>query len=197
MFSGYKNMWKYCFNFHALERKKDYWSAFIINAVICLILWLFCFLSVWMLVPVLIYNALSVVPLISMTVRRLHDVDCSGFYLFFILIPIVGWVLVFVKLLGESCYDYSTKRRNETTENKQKTKPSKFKEGKNQKQEVELEEVEEIMEEELNASETQMGSKEQKNEINKPNKDEKQTFDNNEEQEDNIETVELKKHINN
>lgn len=195
MFSGYKNMWKYCFNFHALERKKDYWSAFIINAVICLILWLFCFLSVWMLVPVLIYNALSVVPLISMTVRRLHDADCSGFYLFFMLIPIVGWVLVFVKLLGESCYDISTKRRNETTENKQKTKPSKLKESEKQKLEVESEKVEEIIKEELNTPKIQRVSKE-KNEINKPNKDEKQTFDNNEEQKDNIETVEIKKHIN-
>ncbi len=120
-------MWRYCFNFHALERKREYWSAFLINAGINLILWLFCFLSVWMLVLVLIYNALSIVPLVSMSVRRLHDADCSGFYLFMALIPIVGWVLVFVKLLNPSSYDINTKfSETETGKiNKEKSKEQK------------------------------------------------------------------------
>ena len=43
-----------------------------------------------------------------MTVRRLHDVDESGFYMFFIFIPIAGFVMILLKTIKPTQYNPDT-----------------------------------------------------------------------------------------
>lgn len=121
MFKAYKTMWKYTFNFYSLERRKDFWMAILLSLIINLCLWISCFISIWMMIPTLLYSLISLLPIISMSVRRLHDVDISGKYLFFIFIPLAGFVLVLVKLASISAYDINTKiRKNDTQQNEDK-----------------------------------------------------------------------------
>lgn len=45
-----------------------------------------------------LYGILVFIPSLAVTVRRMHDVGHSGHYLWFMLLPIIGWILVIVQL---------------------------------------------------------------------------------------------------
>ena len=42
------------------------------------------------------------IPSIALSVRRLHDVGRKGTYYLFVLLPIVGWILLFIQLVKDS-----------------------------------------------------------------------------------------------
>ena len=42
------------------------------------------------------------IPSIALSVRRLHDVGRKGTYYLFVLLPIVGWILLFIQFLKDS-----------------------------------------------------------------------------------------------
>lgn len=52
----------------------------------------------WMIVGVL---TVSFIPLFSVSIRRLHDVNKSGAFLFFSLIPFIGSIIVLIALIPE------------------------------------------------------------------------------------------------
>lgn len=105
MFASYKVMWKYAFNFYSLENKKTFWQAFGLHFAILLLVWLSGALWAPLLILALLYSVCSLVPVISLAVRRLHDTDTTGLYLFMIFIPIAGIVFVTLKLLEKSNYN--------------------------------------------------------------------------------------------
>lgn len=117
MFASYKVMWKYAFNFYSLENKKTFWQAFGLHFAILLLVWLGGALWAPLLILALLYSICSLVPVISLAVRRLHDTDTTGLYLFMIFIPIAGIVFVTLKLLEKSNYN------PEKIKVKDKTKP--------------------------------------------------------------------------
>ena len=86
--------------FSGRARRKEYWMFTLINAivgaiinVIQLILGLeFPFLS-------LIYLAATIIPVIALCVRRLHDTDRSGAWALLYLVPIIGWLVSAQKVL--------------------------------------------------------------------------------------------------
>lgn len=117
MFASYKIMWKYAFNFYSLENKKTFWQAFGLHFAILLLVWLGGALWAPLLILALLYSVCSLVPVISLAVRRLHDTDTTGLYLFMIFIPIAGIVFVTLKLLEKSNYN------PEKIKVKDKTKP--------------------------------------------------------------------------
>ena len=41
------------------------------------------------------------VPAISVSVRRLHDIDKSGWFVFISVIPFIGWVILAIMLIGK------------------------------------------------------------------------------------------------
>lgn len=117
MFASYKIMWKYAFNFYSLENKKTFWQAFGLHFAILLLVWLGGAIWAPLLILALLYSVCSLVPVISLAVRRLHDTDTTGLYLFMIFIPIAGIVFVTLKLLEKSNYN------PEKIKVKDKTKP--------------------------------------------------------------------------
>ena len=88
----YLSVLKNYVGFSGRARRKEYWMFTLINAivgaiinVIQLILGLeFPFLS-------LIYLAATIIPVIALCVRRLHDTDRSGAWALLYLVPIIGW----------------------------------------------------------------------------------------------------------
>jgi len=44
----------------------------------------------------LIYLAATIIPVIALCVRRLHDTDRSGAWALLYLVPIIGWLVLFV-----------------------------------------------------------------------------------------------------
>ena len=52
--------------------------------------------------PVLssVYSLALFIPSLAVTVRRLHDLDKSGFWILIGLIPVVGWIWILVLLVS-------------------------------------------------------------------------------------------------
>ena len=98
---GFKNFWIGIIDFQRMENRKDYWLAMLFNAIICttlVILGLF----IRIIVPyiAIAYAVVSILPTVSMTVRRLHDTDESGFYMFYILIFKTYSNIIILSFLG-------------------------------------------------------------------------------------------------
>jgi uncharacterized membrane protein YhaH (DUF805 family) len=97
------------FDFKGRARRTEFWMFILINIIISVILAVLDdllglnfgskeqngFLST-------IYSLLIFVPGLSVTVRRLHDANKSGWYYALILIPIIGWIWLLVLLCTDS-----------------------------------------------------------------------------------------------
>ena len=102
---GFKNFWTGIIDFQRMENRKDFWMAILLNSSTILILTLLgVFIRVVMPYIAIMYTVISILPTISMTVRRLHDVDTSGFYAFYIFIPIGGAIMIFLKTIKPTSY---------------------------------------------------------------------------------------------
>jgi len=49
-----------------------------------------------------LWSLATLLPTLSITWRRLHDVDKSGGWFFFAFLPIVGWILLLIQLVKDS-----------------------------------------------------------------------------------------------
>jgi uncharacterized membrane protein YhaH (DUF805 family) len=52
-----------------------------------------------------LWSLATLLPTLSITWRRLHDVNKSGGWFFFIFLPIVGWILLLIQLVKEGDAD--------------------------------------------------------------------------------------------
>lgn len=79
IFSAYALMWRRGLDFRGLVGRRSYWLALALHfAVICVLFLLAFFVNSWICIAAIGYSALSLVPFISMTARRLHDTGRSG-----------------------------------------------------------------------------------------------------------------------
>jgi uncharacterized membrane protein YhaH (DUF805 family) len=99
-------------DFSGRARRKEYWSFTLVYAVIYIALE---FASGFpqgfrrsgppgltiATVIVFAYSILTLLPSLGVAVRRLHDVDKSGWYMLWYLLPFVGWIVVLVALVAE------------------------------------------------------------------------------------------------
>ena len=103
---SYIKMWKNYFNFQDRTTRKDYWMSVLINFLISLVLGFFS--GLFTNFPIIgklnimdlisyIYFILILIPGLAQSVRRMHDVNKSGWYLLMSLIPIIGWIIVLVQ----------------------------------------------------------------------------------------------------
>ena len=92
-------------NFSGRARRSEYWYFTLFNAIIIVALLLLSFLiGTAGFVLYGIYALAVFVPSLAVIVRRLHDVNKSGWFYFICLIPIVGgiWLLVLFCTEGDS-----------------------------------------------------------------------------------------------
>ncbi|HTW61900.1 MAG TPA: DUF805 domain-containing protein [Terracidiphilus sp.] len=91
--------------FNGRSRRKEYWIYTLYNIVIYMVLYLAGFVtllrsSIYMVFFGLafVYALAVLVPSLSVCVRRLHDIDKSGWFILIGLIPAVGGIILLVLL---------------------------------------------------------------------------------------------------
>ena len=93
--------------FSGRARRKEYWYFVLFNVIIAVVLG-----GVDRVIGTShgagtgllgsIYSLAVLLPGIAVTVRRLHDTDRSGWWLLIGLIPIIGAIILFIFVLGDS-----------------------------------------------------------------------------------------------
>ena len=96
----YLNMWKNFANFSDRTTVRGYWMAALVNFIAEAVLGI---ISRNILVP--IYSLAIIVPFLSISVRRLRDAGKEWTNVFWVLLPIVGWVIVILYLCKPSIPD--------------------------------------------------------------------------------------------
>lgn len=114
----YKNFWRNCINFSGRARRSEYWYVVLANMIIvfaamfldAIIVFFGAFLEK---LPIpfigkiigglyMLYLFATIVPSLSLVVRRLHDIGKAWYYIFFALIPFAGIVILLVWLFRDS-----------------------------------------------------------------------------------------------
>ena len=94
--------------FGGRSRRKEYWYFMLFNIVVLIVLGgidalletLNSGLGVGLLIA--IYALASIIPFLAVSVRRLHDIDRSGWWYFITLIPLIGAIVMLVFTLLDS-----------------------------------------------------------------------------------------------
>lgn len=98
MVEAYKKFWKNAFNFKDRTNRADFWYVILANFIIGFVLgFIDGFMGITVMTTIAnIYSVVCIIPSFAIEVRRLHDVNKSGWYLLMALIPLVGWIFVLV-----------------------------------------------------------------------------------------------------
>lgn len=92
--------WKQCLIFEGRTSRKAFWMFFLINFCIgSIFIWAEIYLKLHWAFDV-IYTCASLLPTLSITIRRLHDIDRSGWWTLLIFVPGLG-VLILLFLLAQ------------------------------------------------------------------------------------------------
>lgn len=94
------------FNFSGRARRKEYWWILLLNililsalSIIDVILWPS--LGTDGLLATL-YSLLTFIPNLAISIRRLHDIGRSGWWLLLYFLPIIGWLVLLIFSLTNS-----------------------------------------------------------------------------------------------
>lgn len=101
---AYLRMWRLYTNFRIRSTRGEYWKAYLVGAVIGLLL-----LAVFIVahnplffILYYVYGIALLIPSIGLTLRRLHDTDHSGGWIFVGFVPLVGTIILLVFLTQRS-----------------------------------------------------------------------------------------------
>lgn len=94
-------------NFKGRARRSEYWWFSLFNVLVYICAWIIGAVfaavsdepSALMVIPfalIGLYSLATIIPTFSVTCRRLHDTGKSGAYIFFVLLPVVGEILLWV-----------------------------------------------------------------------------------------------------
>ncbi len=106
-----KSYFKNYATFTGRARRSEYWYAALFTTLVSTILSVIFpgsvmqvgDLQVMQNSPIVsLWSIATLVPSLAVTWRRLHDVSKGGPYVFFALIPIVGWIMVLIQLVKDS-----------------------------------------------------------------------------------------------
>ena len=96
----YVDMWKNFANFSGRTNVGGYWWAVLGNFIVSFVLSL---IGVEVLISV--YSLATLIPTLSIAVRRLRDAGKGWGWLFINLVPLVGWIIFIVLLCKPSVND--------------------------------------------------------------------------------------------
>ena len=95
MFELYISVLKKFATFEGRASRREYWSFILINFIFSFVL---NFLSTGLFG---IYALILFLPSLAVLVRRLHDIDKSGWWFFITLIPLIGGIWLLILLASE------------------------------------------------------------------------------------------------
>lgn len=94
--------------FKGRSRRKEYWMFVLFNAIFGYALMAvdFGLGTQFESMPTVgflgtLYNLIVFIPSLALNIRRLHDVNKSGWYLLLIFLPIIGWIWLFILTLTD------------------------------------------------------------------------------------------------
>ncbi len=96
-------------NFNGRARRKEYWGTMLVYIIVAVILsmlmnitfWISEYLSYFFVLVASIFYLATIVPILALTVRRLHDIDKSGWWYLISLVPIIGGIWLLILLCTE------------------------------------------------------------------------------------------------
>ncbi|MFZ7120115.1 MAG: DUF805 domain-containing protein [Eubacteriaceae bacterium] len=112
--------------FNGRARRREYWMFWLVNLIIEIILGMFdVFIGTLGLLGT-IYGLFIFLPGLTVTIRRLHDTDRSGWWILINLVPLIGGILFLIFMIqdsipGANIYGPNPKEYN--TENTRRTSP--------------------------------------------------------------------------
>lgn len=101
---GFKKFWTRAFDYKGFTPRSEFWWGVLGNAVIMLILLallvvsLTCFtpqintFSVIMIVLFTLFCVVELLPSITLIIRRMHDIGRSGYFIFVLFLPVIGFI---------------------------------------------------------------------------------------------------------
>lgn len=106
-----KSFWVNYVNFKGRARRSEFWFAVLFTSLVSAAIGIVAPGTSEEINGVMVQQASTLsnlwslatfLPSLAMTWRRLHDVDKSGGWFFFVFLPIVGWILLFIQLVKDS-----------------------------------------------------------------------------------------------
>lgn len=97
MLNSYKKMWSNGLNFKGKSSRKDFWLVWLLNSIIMIIL---SFIGYEYNLEILeiVYSIIITIPVLALTIRRLHDTNTTGWFLLWTIIPVIGTIIVLFRL---------------------------------------------------------------------------------------------------
>lgn len=92
----YIAFWTNYFNFSDRTTVRGYWMYALVNLIVAIAMSIFSIFLDFVNILITIYSIASIIPSFSMSVRRLHDINKSGWWLLIVLIPLIGPIILLV-----------------------------------------------------------------------------------------------------
>lgn len=101
---GFKKFWTRAFEYRGTSSRREFWWGVLGNAIIMVILLallvisLTCFtpqintFSIIMIALFSLFCVVELLPSITLIIRRMHDIGRSGYFIFVLFIPIIGFI---------------------------------------------------------------------------------------------------------
>lgn len=115
--NGFKLFWTRALDYRGTTSRREFWWGVLGNAIIMLVLLALLIVSLTCYTPQI--NAFSVImialfslfcivellPSVTLIIRRMHDIGRSGYYIFVLFIPVIGfiWYIYLVTRRGVPC----------------------------------------------------------------------------------------------
>ena len=102
--NGFKLFWTRAFDLHGTTSRREFWWGVLGNAIIMLVMLalliisLTCFtpqvnaFSILMIVLFSLFCVVELLPSVTLIIRRMHDIGRSGFFIFVLFIPVIGFI---------------------------------------------------------------------------------------------------------
>ena len=91
----YAAFWMNFFNFQGRANRTEFWIAWGVNFVISILLDVFfAIIPVVGVLAIRLFTMATLIPSVTLGMRRLHDVDRSGLWMLLIFVPLVGPILL-------------------------------------------------------------------------------------------------------
>ena len=94
----YIEMWKHFADFSGTTSVKGYWMAFLINFLVSAVIFMLAQYVSFLGSVVSLYSLAVLIPSLSIMVRRLRDAGKGWANVFWMFLPVVGWIILLVQL---------------------------------------------------------------------------------------------------
>lgn len=97
--TAYRSFWFGYTDFKGTSTRPEFWMAFLINALISLAFYCLGIIpGAGRAFVVLggVFDLATLVPCLAIGARRLHDCNQSAYNLFWLLLPVIGWIILIV-----------------------------------------------------------------------------------------------------